>query len=117
MIRYPPLDTATMSSKQNILIAFAILTIFTLLLFIMFGDNGLADLHLLKAERDALVEENRRLVRENLSLYREIDRLKHDPEFVENVARQELGVIGKDEVILKLKPGEKEKVQLDGTNK
>lgn len=97
-----------MSSKQNILIAFVILAVFTLLLFIVFGDNGLADLHLLKAERDTLVEENRRLSQENLSLYREIDRMKHDPKFVENVARQELGVIGKDEVILKLKTGEKE---------
>ena len=96
-----------MSSRQNIFIAFAILAVFTLFLFIIFGDNGLADLHLLKAERDMLIEENRRLAQENLSLYREIDRLKHDPKFVENVARQELGVIGKDEVILKLKTGSK----------
>jgi cell division protein FtsB len=96
------------SSKQNIFIAFAILAVFTLFLFIIFGDNGLADLRLMKAERDTLIEENRRLSQENLSLYREIDRLKHDPKFVENVARQELGVIGKDEVILKLETSEKE---------
>jgi cell division protein FtsB len=91
------------STKQNILIAFVILGILTLLLFIIFGDNGLADLHLLKTERDALVEKNRELARENRSLYREIDRLKHDPKFVESIARQELGVIGKEEVILKMK--------------
>jgi len=99
------------SSKQSIFIAFAILAVCTLLLFIVFGDNGLADLHLLKMERDTLIEENRRLSQENLSLYREIDRMKHDPKFVESVARQELGVIGKDEVILKLKTGEKETVK------
>ena len=92
-----------MSTKQNILIALAILGVFTLLLFIIFGDNGLADLHLLKTERNALVENNRNLSLENRSLYREIDRLKHDPAFVESVARQELGVIGKEEVILKMK--------------
>jgi len=96
------------SSKQNILIALVILAVFTLFLFIIFGDNGLADLHLLKTERDALIEENRKLSQKNLSLYREIDRLKNDPEFVENVARKELGVIGKDEVIIKLKTGEKQ---------
>ena len=100
-----------MSSKQSIFIAFAILAVCTLLLFIVFGDNGLADLHLLKMERDTLIEENRRLSQENLSLYREIDRMKHDPKFIESVARQELGVIGKDEVILKLKTGEKETVK------
>ena len=93
-----------MSSKQNIFVAFVILAVVTLFLFIIFGDKGLADFKLLKAEKARLTEENRRLVQENLSLYREIDRLRHDPEFVGNVARQELGVIGKDEVILKLKP-------------
>ena len=92
-----------MSVKQNILIACAILGVFTLLLFILFGDKGLADLQLLKTERDVLIEENRKLDQENLSLYSEIDRLKHDPEFVENIARQELGVVGKEEVILKVK--------------
>lgn len=92
-----------MSTRQNILIAFAILGVFTLLLFIIFGDNGIADLHLLKTEQDALVEKNRKLARENHSLYREIDRLKHDPKFVESIARKELGVIGKEEVILKMK--------------
>jgi cell division protein FtsB len=30
--------------------------------------------------------------------------LKNDPEYVEDVARKELGVIGKDEVIIKVKP-------------
>ncbi len=38
---------------------------------------------------------------ENLSISIEIDRLKHDPEYIENVARKELGMIGEDEVILK----------------
>jgi len=91
------------SEKQNILIAFAILGVFTLLLFIIFGDKGLADLNLLKKEKNVLIEENKKLEQENLSLYSEIDRLKHDPEFVENIARQKLGVIGKEEVILKVK--------------
>ena len=40
---------------------------------------------------------------DNLSLYREIDRLKHDSKYIEDVVRQELGLIGKDEVVFKLK--------------
>ncbi|MBW1812804.1 MAG: septum formation initiator family protein, partial [Deltaproteobacteria bacterium] len=35
------------------------------------------------------------------SLSTEIDRAKNDPAYIEAVARQELGMIGKDEVILK----------------
>jgi cell division protein FtsB len=96
-------------SKQNILLAFAIIIIFSLLIFTLFGENGLADLYLLKTERDILLKKNDELIRENLSLYREIERLKNDPEYVENVARNELGVIGKDEVVIKVKKGRKAK--------
>ena len=90
-----------MSLKQKILLSVAILVLFNLLLIIIFGDKGLVDLSLLKKEKERLVEKNREIIRENLSLYREIERLKNDPEFIESVARKELGVIGKDDVILK----------------
>ena len=74
-----------------------------LLLFIVFGENGLTDLHGLKMKKENLTQKNEEIKKENLSLYREIERLKNDPGYVENVARQELGVIGKDEVIIKVK--------------
>ena len=98
-----------MISKQNILLAFAIIIMCSLLIFTIFGENGLNDLYLLKTERDILLKKNDELIRENLSLYREIERLKNDPEYVENVARNELGVIGKDEVVIKVKKGRKAK--------
>jgi cell division protein FtsB len=96
-------------SKQNILLAFAIIILFSLLMFTLYGENGLADLYRLKTERDVLLKKSDELIRENLSLYREIERLKNDPEYVENVARNELGVIGKDEVVIKVKKGGKAK--------
>ena len=98
-----------MISKQNILLVFAIIGLFLLLMFTLFGENGLADLYRLKTERNVLLKKNDELIRENLSLYREIERLKNDPEYVENVARNELGVIGKDEVVIKVKKGGKAK--------
>jgi len=99
------------TSKKNILLAFAIVILFWLLMFIIFSENGLADLKQLKTERDILLKKNDELIRKNLSLYREIERLKNDPEYVENVARKELGVIGKDEVVIKVKKGRK---KIDG---
>jgi cell division protein FtsB len=75
-----------------------------MLLFIVFGENGLTDLYKLKMEKDNLLKKNDELKKENLSLYREIERLKNDTGYVEDVARKELGVIGKDEVIIKIKP-------------
>ena len=99
-----------MRSKKNILLVIIILLMSSLLLFIVFGENGLVDLNRLQTERDHLLKQNEALTQENLSLYREIERLKKDPEYVENVARQELGVIGKDEVILKTPKDRKTKI-------
>lgn len=90
-----------MTTKQNIILSLIILILFSLLLLIIFGDNGLVDFVLIKGERDRLVEKNEKLNQENLVMYREIDRLKNDPKFVENVVRQELGVIGKNEIVFK----------------
>ena len=99
-----------MNTKQNIFLALTILLLSSLFLFIVFGENGLVDLNRLKKERDNLLQKNEALTQENLSLYREIERLKNDPEYVENVARQELGVIGKDEVIFKTPKSRKAKI-------
>ncbi len=90
-----------MTTKQNIILSMVILILFSLFLLIIFGDNGLVDFVLIKGEKNSLIEKNEKLNRKNLNMYREIDRLKNDPKFVESVVRQELGVIGKDEVIFK----------------
>lgn len=92
-----------MGLKKNIMLVLAIMTMCLMLLFIVFGENGLTDLHKLKMKKDNLSKKSDELKKENLSLYREIERLKNDPGYVEDVARKELGVIGKDEVIIKIK--------------
>lgn len=96
-----------LNTREKILLSFAFLALFSMLLFIVFGDYGLADFNLLKKERDRLLERNTGLEQENLSLYRQIDRLKNDLKFIENVARQELGMVGKDEVVFKFKQQKK----------
>ena len=93
-----------MTSKQQVFLCLAILVLFSMLLLILFGDHGVADLNLLRSERDTLAEKNEKLARENLLVYDKINRLKTDLEYIENVARQELGMIGKDELILKPRP-------------
>jgi len=55
----------------------------------------------LKQEEQSWINQNKKIEAENLKLYRKIERLKHDPEYIENVARQELGMAGKDEIIIK----------------
>ena len=94
---------SAVSTRQKIFLSLAILVIFNLLLVIVFGDNGFVDVQLMKGERDRLTARIDQLTRENTTLYREIERLKHDLKYLENIARHELGMIGKDEVILKFK--------------
>ncbi len=97
-----------MTKRQRILISITAFLLVSLFFFIIFSEHGLLDLNLLKKEKKVLVEQNEQLARENLSLSIEIDRLENDPRYIENVARQELGMIGKDEIILKPKkvPGQ-----------
>ena len=90
-----------MTKTQSILVSIAIILIAALFFFIIVSEHGLVDLVFLKQERGKLVKKSERLNQENLSISIEIDRLKHDPEYIENVARKELGMIGEDEVILK----------------
>jgi cell division protein FtsB len=90
-----------MTRKQRVFLSIAVLALVSLLFFIIFGEHGLIDLNSLKNERNQLTEKSEQLTRKNYSLSVEIDRLKHDPKYIENVARQELGMVGEDELILK----------------
>ncbi len=58
-----------------------------------------------------MIEKNARITINNLSLYREIDRLEHDSGYIEDVVRRELGLIAEGEVIFKLKNKGEHKVK------
>jgi len=90
------------STGQKIFLLFVTLLLFNLLLVTIFSDKGFVELIQLKNDEKSLIEQNTALVQKNFALHYEIDRLKNDPGFIENVARQKLGMIGKDEVILNL---------------
>ena len=88
-----------MSTRQSIILSLAIVSLFTFLLVIIFGDKGLADLHLVRLERDRLVDKNQVLLEENLARFNEKERLENDPHYIEHIARGELGLVAEDELI------------------
>lgn len=90
-----------MNKIQKNLMMLTALALFAFSMVIIFDDSGLVDLQEIKKQRDKIIKRNEHVRDTNRSLYREIDRLKNDTEFIENVARQELGMIGRDELILK----------------
>jgi cell division protein FtsB len=69
----------------------------------VFGDGGLVEAYGLKKERDSIVAHIEHLKGENSLLEDEIDLLKNDKRYVEMVARKDLGMVGKDEIIYMLK--------------
>ena len=92
-----------MTRRQKMLVMTAAAAMLGLLLVIVFGDNGALELHRLRTRHQHLVQTNAALMKENLQMYRAIDRLQNDPNYVENVARHELGMIAADELIFKFK--------------
>lgn len=92
-----------MSNRHKIVFAIVLVAMFNLLLLVLFGDNGLVELNRMHDTHERLLKTNSRLTQSNLKLYRAIDRLQNDPAYIENVARQELGMIRSDEVIFKFK--------------
>ena len=94
-----------MSRGLKWIIGSTAVVLLNLLLLIVIGDNGLMELSRLRAQQQALAEQNETLARENVNLYRTIGRLKHDLVYIETVARNELGMVGKNDLILILPRG------------
>jgi cell division protein FtsB len=69
------------------------------MLLTVFGDKGLLNLYHMTKERDGIVAEERLLEKENNAIRIEIEKLKKDRRYIASIARQELGMIGKDEII------------------
>ena len=92
-----------MDLKNGLIFSVVIVGMIVLLFIAVFGDNGAADLSVLRQEKRLIMQKNERLDAENRDLLRQIDRLKeNDLGFIENIARRELGMVREDEVILKL---------------
>ena len=94
-----------MTQRRKITLAIVFSAMLVLLLVVVFGDNGWVELKRLQKTHMALVEGNARLTRENSQMYDIIGRLQNDPDYIENIARQELGMVRPDEVIFKFSHG------------
>jgi len=76
-----------------------ILVVMAILLIILFGDGGLVEFRESRETLQSLRMENRRLVAENELLREEILLLRNDLEYLEELARRELGMIREGETV------------------
>ena len=89
-----------MGTKGKLIIVGGILILLSLLFIIALGDRGAVDLYHLKLEKDDLQRDNVELEKKNQERYRAVERLRNDLEFVEDIARSELGMTKEDEVVV-----------------
>ena len=94
-----------METKTKIILAGGIVILLGFLFVIGLGERGAVDLYQAKLQRDRLLKSNVRLRAENKVLYKTIQRLNEDPDFVENIARTEFGMTGGNEIIILKKRG------------
>ena len=75
---------------------------FALLIFIIFAGKGLVQIHHLKREREKVKMATGRLKEENQKIAHQIGKMKKNTkEEVERIAREELGLVKKGEIIYK----------------
>ncbi|MBW2631118.1 MAG: septum formation initiator family protein [Deltaproteobacteria bacterium] len=70
-----------------------------MVLLTIFGNKGFMDYRVLKEKQAALEETNECIISENEELKREIMLLKTDLRYIESVARRELGMVKKGDIV------------------
>ncbi|MBW1982074.1 MAG: septum formation initiator family protein [Deltaproteobacteria bacterium] len=99
--------------KQYVLIFAALLLPLSSFLLITFNAQGLLHLRHLQQEYQELVQKNKALENDNQQLYQQITRLRTDPAALEHLARQELGLVKKDELIIYFAPVDAAEIKND----
>jgi cell division protein FtsB len=75
------------------------------------GYQEIGKISQLAQKRETLIHANQQLNGKNEEMYREIFRLKHDPVFLEEIARKEFGLVKPDEIIFFLDDGHTKEAQ------
>ncbi len=89
-----------MEIKNKIVVAAGFVLLVSFLFVIALGKQGAVDLYQLRREREQLERSNSALREQNEALYKTIRRLQEDMNFVENIARTELGMARAEEVVI-----------------
>ena len=72
------------------------------LLFAFIGEVGIISTLNLYGKQKQLAAENARLREENERLRKEVENLRSNPSYIEEIARCELGLMGKKEIVIPL---------------
>jgi cell division protein FtsB len=85
----------------------SVLFILLILSIALFGEKGILKALQATNQKDELKTEVHRLEETQANLRREIDALRSDRRYIENIARKELGMVKEDELVYQFVPGKK----------
>ncbi len=87
------------SRNRKALIAVAVLAIIYLIVSFIFGEMGLIKYYRMKAQYNSLNREITTLKQDNAKLARDVHALKTDPDYLEILARDKLGLARQGEIV------------------
>ena len=94
--------------RKKLLTASAIVA-FLFICWIIFGPNGSLKYYQVTKELAAVRAENQELEKQNKALRKEVAKLLSDPEYIEETARKEYGLIQKNEIIFEFQQKKKKR--------
>jgi len=100
-------DSVKTKSSTSSIPLWSLLFLLLLLGVAVFGENGVLRAMQAKAQGDALAEDIRRLEEENTALRQEIEALRSDRKYLEDIARKDLGMVKDDELVYQFPAEEK----------
>ncbi|MDY7036845.1 MAG: septum formation initiator family protein [Thermodesulfobacteriota bacterium] len=88
-------------NKKDILkfLFIALILLGLIVAWLGFGERGFIHLYRMEKERQTYVERINQLEEKNQQLFEEINRLRNDQDYIESVARRELGLIKDNEIL------------------
>ena len=94
-----------MGFNKKSFLKFSFITLIFLALIVAwlgFGERGFIHLYRMEKERQAYLARIRHLEKQNQQLLKQIDQLRTDKDYLESMARRELGFVKDNEIIYKI---------------
>jgi cell division protein FtsB len=92
--------------NKNIILGVLVLVAVTVALSLgaLHGEKGLLHYLSLQQQKENLIQSNIEWREKNRKLYEHIERLRHDPGYIEKMARKELGLVKEGELVYIFEP-------------
>lgn len=101
------------TAKQRLMIFAAFVLLVLLFLVILFGEKGFYDYMFLKKQYAEIQKGNSDLEEEGRKTYEVIKRMKIDLDYIEEIARQQLGMVLENELVYQFQTQDADKEKQD----